>query len=161
MTDRQAMMDDEWLAVRDSGEIPEVAYHASLYYLTTDENGPRLQLSEAEDHRLLAAARLRYRDIILRDLLPENRGKSLYRGLKRSMQNWRRFVVFSQRQGVDLCALRQEAAAALTTLLETEMAEGVFPSASLNCSVQELLSYAHDLGLVRDDLPADLERLFP
>ena len=160
MSNRQELLDNEWHAVRDSGEIPEVAYHSSLYYLTTDENGPRLQLSDEEIDRLLDAARCRYRDIILRDMTPENRGKSFYRGLKRSMENWRRFTVFHERYKVELLSLQQEAASALQAFLAVEVAEGIFPSASLNCSLQELFAFARELGLLRHDLP-EIEKLFP
>jgi hypothetical protein len=159
MSNRQELLDNEWHAVRDSGEIPEVAYHSSLYYLTTDENGPRLQLSDEEIDRLLDAARCRYRDIILRDMKPENRGKSSYRGLKRSIENWRRFTVFHERYKVELLSLQQEAASALQAFLAFEIAEGIFPSASLNCSLQELLTFARELGLLRHDLP-EIEKLF-
>jgi hypothetical protein len=160
INDRQELLDNEWHAVRDSGELPEVAYHSSLYYLTTDEKGPRLQLSDEEIDRLLDAARSRYRDIILRDMLPHNKGKSFYRGLKRSIENWRRFMVFHQRYKVDLASMRQEAAAALQSFLAFEAACGAFPSASLNCTLHELLAFAHELGLLRLQLP-DVEKLFP
>ena len=158
-SERQELLDNEWHAVRDSGEIPEVAYHSSLYYLTTDENGPLLQLSDEEIDRLLDAARCRYRDIILRDMLPENKGKSIYRGLKRSTENWRRFTVFHQRYKVDLLCLQQEAATALQSFLTSEIANGVFPSASMNCTLQELLAFAHELGLLHHQLP-EVEKLF-
>jgi hypothetical protein len=161
INERQVLLDNEWHAVRDSGELPEVAYHSSLYYLTTDENGPRLQLSDEEIDRLLDAARCRYRDIILRDMLPENKGKSFYRGLKRSIENWRRFTVFHQRYKVDLLCLQQEAAAALQSFLTSEVSSGVFPSASLNCTLQELLSFARELGLLRRDLPKSIDKFFP
>lgn len=159
-TDRQELLDNEWHIVRDSGEIPEVAYHSSLYYLTQDDNGPHLQLSDEEIDRLLAAARARYRDIILRDMIPVNRGKPFYRGLKRSMENWRRFTVFYQRYKVEYLSLQREAADALQTFLAAEIACGIFPSVWLNCSLQELLSFAHELGLLNHDLP-EIERLFP
>lgn len=159
-TDRQELLDNEWHVVRDSGEIPEVAYHSSLYYLTVDDNGPHLQLSDEEIDRLLDAARARYRDIILRDMRPENRGKSFYRGLKRSMENWRRFTVFHQRYKVEHLSLQREAAGVLQVFLAAEIADGIFPSASLNCSFQELLAFAHELGLLRHQLP-EIERLFP
>ena len=158
-TDRRELLDNEWHIVRDSGEIPEVAYHSSLYYLTQDDNGPHLQLSDEEIDRLLAAVRARYRDIILRDMLPENRGKSFYRGLNRSMENWRRFTVFHQRYRVEYLSLQREAAGALLAFLASEVACGL-PSASLNCSLQELLAFAHELGLFRHELP-ELEKLFP
>jgi len=160
MSDRQVLLDNEWHAVRDSGEIPEVAYHSSLYYLTRDENGPRLQLSDDEIDRLLDAAKCRYRDIILRDMKPENRGKPAYRGLKRSIENWRRFTVFHERYKVELIALQREAATALQAFLTSEIADGVFPSAWLNCSFQELLAFARDLGLLRHNLPEHIDKLF-
>jgi hypothetical protein len=160
MSERQNLLDNEWHAVRDSGEIPEVAYHSSIYYLTTDENGPRLQLSDEEIDCLLDAARCRYRDIILRDMKPENRGKSFYRGLKRSMENWRRFTVFHERYKVELLCLQREAATALQAFLASEIADGIFPSAWLNCSLQDLLAFAHELGLFRHDLPENIDKLF-
>lgn len=157
---RQELLDNEWLAVRDSGELPEIAYHSSVYYLTTDDHGPRLQLTDDEHHRLLDAARERYRDIILRDMKPENRGKSSYRGLKRSIDNWRRFKVFHERYKVELLALQQEAAMVLQSFLASEIADGIFPSTSLNCSYQELLSFTRDLLIPRHDLPENMEKLF-
>jgi hypothetical protein len=159
-SNRQELLDNEWHSVRDSGEIPEVAYHSSIHYLTIDDHGPHLQLSNDEIHYLLDAARCRYRDIILRDMLPENRGKSFYRGLKRSMENWRRFTVFHERYSIDLLDLQKEAATALRAFLAAEIVDGIFPSVSLNCSLQELLAFAHELGLLRDDLPENLEKLF-
>ncbi len=160
MNDRQVALENEWLAVRDSGELPEIAYHSSIYYLSEDEDGPRLQLNEQERRKLLEAAEKRYRDIILRDMHPENRGKSLYRGLRRSMENWQRFKLFNRRHRVEILSCRQEAAQALKHFLTTEIREGAFPSASVNCSFQELISFALDLGLSRQELPKDLERYF-
>jgi hypothetical protein len=157
---RQDLLDNEWHVVRFSGELPEVAYHSSIYFLTMDDNGPHLQLSDDENRRLLDAARCRYRDIILRDMLPENRGKSFYRGLKRSIENWRRFKVFHERYKVELHSLQQEAAAALQLFLASEIVDCAFSSVSLNCSFQELLSFAHELGLLRHQLP-EMEKLFP
>ena len=160
MNDRQVLLANEWHTVRDSGEIPEIAYHSSIYYLTSDENGPCLQLSDDEIDRLLDAAKERYRDIILRDMKPENRGKSLYRGLKRSMENWRRFMVFHERYQVELLVLQREAATALQAFLASEIADGIFPSAWINCSLQELLAFARDVGLLRHELPENIDRLF-
>ena len=44
-SERNALMEEELLLVRHSGEIPEVALHASLHFLCDDEEGPRLILS--------------------------------------------------------------------------------------------------------------------
>jgi hypothetical protein len=157
---RQDLLDNEWHAVRDSGELPEIAYHSSLYYLTADDDGPHLQLSDEENRRLLGAAGLRYREIILRDMLPENRGKSSYRGLKRSIENWRRFIVFHERYNLESHCLQQEAATTLQAFLASEIADGIFPSTLLNCSLQELLSFACELGILRHELPDNIDKLF-
>jgi hypothetical protein len=158
MSNREELLENEWHLVRDSGELPEVAYHASIHFLTRDEDGPRLELTDEERGRLLEAAQRRYRDIILRDMIPENQGKSIYRGLKRSMENWSRFKVFLTRNQVETASLQQETAAALQAFLAAEIAAGVCPAAGLNCSPQDLLSFAHDLGLVRSQLPENIER---
>lgn len=159
-TDRHEVFENEWLAVRDSGELPEIAYHSSIFYLTKDESGPHLVLSEKERHLLLEAAKRRYQDIILRDMLPENRGKPYYRGLKRSMENWQRVLLFEKRHGIEIASLQRAAAVALHSFLATEVEEGVFPSPSVNCTLQELLSFAEELGLSRQELPDNVERYF-
>ncbi|NPA49201.1 MAG: hypothetical protein GXO20_04410, partial [Thermodesulfobacteria bacterium] len=93
--------------IRHSGEIPEVALWNSLYYLTTDEEGPRLTISEAEARILKRAVVERYLTIIERDLTVENIGKSFYRGVNRAMVNWERLAGFARREGFSLEALRQ------------------------------------------------------
>jgi len=160
INDRHIVFENEWLAVRDSGELPEIAFHSSVYYLTEDVNGPRLRLSEKERKQLLEAAKWRYHDIILRDIRPENKGKSFYRGIRRCMQNWQRFKMFHRRHKVELLSLQKEAAQALKFFLETEIDGGTFSSESVNCSYQELLSFACELGLSRQELPENLEMCF-
>ena len=95
---RQEVLEEEWLIVRHSGEIPEIALHSALYYLTDDPDGPRLQLSGEERESLQEAAATRYQEIIMRDLCFENRELSIYRGVRRAICNWHRFVAFCKRQ---------------------------------------------------------------
>lgn len=97
---RLELLEDEWLLVRHSGEIPEIALHSAFHYLTADPNGPRLQLSVEETHYLRDAAATRYQEIILRDLCYENRELTVYRGIRRAIFNWHRFVVFCERQDI-------------------------------------------------------------
>ena len=78
---------DELLIVRHSGEIPEVALHGSLYFLSFDPDGPSLNLSPEEKLELKKMAVKRYLEIIHRDLDPENRAKGIYRGLARCIVN--------------------------------------------------------------------------
>jgi len=97
-------IDNEWFVVRHSGELPEVALHSSLYYLTEAEDGPKLTLAENHLRELQAAAMERYQDIILRDLLPENRNASMYRGVKRAIVNYQRYQRFCHRQELEMSA---------------------------------------------------------
>ncbi len=104
---RQELLEDEWLLVRHSGEIPEIALHSAFYYLTEDLNGPRLRLSVEEMQYLREAAATRYQEIILRDLCYENRELTVYRGVRRAIFNWHRFVTFCERQDINCHNLRR------------------------------------------------------
>ncbi|MBW6521220.1 MAG: hypothetical protein K0A99_09475 [Desulfoarculaceae bacterium] len=95
---RREFLEEEWLMVRHSGEIPEIAFHSALYFLTDDPDGPRLQLSVEEIESLQDAAITRYQEIIMRDLCYEKRKLSSYRGVRRAIFNWHRFVTFCERQ---------------------------------------------------------------
>ncbi len=95
---RKELLEDEWLMVRHSGEIPEIALHSAFYALTEDPEGPCLQLSAEEIQYLQEAAAARYQEIILRDLCYENRELTIYRGVLRAICNWHRFVAFCKRE---------------------------------------------------------------
>ncbi len=94
--------------IRHSGEIPEVAFWNSIYYLTSDEEGPLLKLTSQEIRHLKKAVVERYLIIIERDLTVENIGKSFYRGVSRAMVNWERLSSFARREGFSQEALRQQ-----------------------------------------------------
>ena len=160
--DIEALLEDEWYAVRYSGEIPEVAYHGALFYLTEARNGPRIELSTRQRARLLEAVIQRYLEITLRDLLPENKGTSGYRGLKRSYINWRRFLVFCGRNGINGGFYQDTIAAALSRFLQYEAAQvrigEIHPE--LNCSYEELLDFTQLLELDLETIPAALKNYF-
>jgi hypothetical protein len=145
MSDVGAYVEDEVFLVHDSGEMPEVGLHASLYWLEKDEEGPQLRLNNEQKGKLVAAATSRYEEIILRDLLPENRSKPHYRGLKRSLYNWQRFLEFSARWDVDETEIRQQIKCALESRFAVMVAEG---EGELECSAVELSSFAQELGAV-------------
>ena len=46
--DKKAYIAEEAFMVLHSGEIPEIALHSSLYYLTEDPDGPGLELNADE-----------------------------------------------------------------------------------------------------------------
>jgi len=154
---------DELLIVRHSGEIPEVALHGSLYYLTCAPDGPGLVLSEAEIRTLKGMVVERYREIIGRDLEPANRDRSLYRGLARAAVNWQRLEKFCRREGLPAEAWRPEIRTALANFLRIEAAEVAAKSrrSSINCPAAELRAFAISVGLSPTGMAPGWENLCP
>jgi len=113
-------VEDEWYAVRHSGEIPEIALYSALHYLTEAEEGPGLTLSRQETRHLQQAAALRFREIVLRDMLWENIDKPIARGLGRSVINFERYKNFLARFGLTDRRLGHEAAISLVIFLVRE-----------------------------------------
>jgi len=153
--EKGSLLADEFLLVRHSGEIPEVALHGSLYYLTEDPAGPGIALAAGDLALLKDAVQARYREIILRDLEPENRDKGLYRGLARCLANWQRLRRFCRREDRDVGEIRQEVAKALQHFIARELEDVLNGSriSCINCSADELRQLADDLYLADDDLP--------
>ncbi len=154
-------MAEERLLILHSGEIPEIAYHSSLLYLSEDEDGPRLDLDEIDLMPLKEAVFERYKRILLRDLNPRNRDKSIYRGVARSIVNWKRMKGFAQKEGLDWSQAREEAARALYAFLHNEVEEvasGV-RSSSINCSYEEVVEFWSELGLDHEELPKGLKEI--
>lgn len=163
MTETENLLAEELLIVRHSGEIPEIAFHGSLYYLCEDPAGPQLSLSHAELDLLRQQAVARYREILLRDLSPGNRDARIFRGLKRCIFNWERLGKFCTRQGMEIeAALRRELAEALRCFLCQEAGEvrAGLRHSCLNCTKEELDAFAREIGVLPEQLPEDVERLF-
>lgn len=156
-------LDNEWFVVRHSGEIPEIALYTARHYLTEAEDGPRLHLSRDQWARLVDAARVRYEEIVLRDLQVDNRDTSIYRGLARSIANFRRFESFCRRHGLDMQDFCREVAAALQNFLAAEAAEVAKGGrkSCINCTFTELNDFACRIGLDKESLPVSLPRLCP
>jgi hypothetical protein len=154
---------DELLIVRHSGEIPEVALHGSLYFLTRDPDGPALELAEAEIMALKRMVVERYREIIGRDLEPANRDRALYRGLARAAVNWRRLEKFCRREGLEAEDWRRETRVALLALVRREAAEvaAATRTSSINCPAEELRAFAQAVKLSPAALPPGWELLCP
>ena len=159
----EMILENEWFAIRHSGEIPEIALCSAFYYLAEDRNGPRRELSAAQSRMLIDAAELRYREIVLRDLRHANRGKRIYRGISRSIDNWIRYEKFCLRQQVDPTPFRHEVAAALLVFLSEEavdVSRGI-RQPSLNCTFDQLSDFATRLGLADTMLPEEIAGLCP
>ena len=162
--ERMEILEDEVLILRDSGEIPEIAYHASLYYLTEDEEGPGLDaLSEQELALLQEAALYRYQQIVLRDLDPDNRDLGIYRGVRRSIYNWQRMQDFCNRLGRDCTFFKKTVARALSEFLAREVDDvtGNRRTSSVNCSVEQITGFAAVLDCLLERLPSGWRQLCP
>ena len=159
--ERTLLLEEELLLVRHSGEIPEVALHASVHYLTEDPEGPGLVLADEELRPLQEAALARYREIILRDLDAGNRDLSLFRGIGRAICNWERYQRFSEGLGRPVEPFRRQAAEALLAYLQHEAAEvrSGTRTPSVNCATGELRTFARTLGLAAGDLPSGWDSL--
>jgi hypothetical protein len=142
-------IENEWHIVRYSGETPEIAYNSAIYYLTRAKDGPHIQLSDQHIIRLKEAAVERYTEIVLRDLQHSNSTKSIYRGVGRSIVNYHRFCVFCSRQQLQVEKVRDLAAETLLIFIETESVQlrSGKKTSVINCTYEELISYAALLGL--------------
>lgn len=143
------LLEDEWYQVRYSGEIPEIALHSSLYYLTEDKDGPRIVLQEDDHKKLSDAAMQRYKEIILRDITVENRDRSSYRGVLRSISNWRRYKRFCHRQGLEEVEIADEVARSLMMFIANEIlqVQAGERQSCINCTFDDLQSFALELGI--------------
>ena len=161
MGNKKDYIEEEALIVRHSGEIPEVAYHSSLYYLTKDVEGPQLELNEKDLLQLKKIVVERYCEIIRRDLNPDNRDKTIYRGLSRSYANWLRLTKFCMRDNFQIEEIRTEMAMLLKKFLHNEAKE-VFSrerKTSINLSMDLLDNFRNELGLSPKDLPENVSVL--
>ncbi|UKL14541.1 uL29 family ribosomal protein [Dissulfurimicrobium hydrothermale] len=161
-----AMLEEEAFMILHSGEIPEIAYHGAVYYLTEDPDGPGLSMEDIGENGLMhlkTAVVDRYRLIILRDMDPANRDKRIYRGLQRALINWERLKAFALRVPMDIGSIKREIAAALKSFLARESSDvssGARPT-SINCTLDVLLDFAADLGLADPDVLDYIKKLSP
>ncbi len=156
-------LEDEAFIIEDSGEMPEVALHGSLYFLCKDPDGPGLTLKKKDLLPLKKAVINRYQTIILRDLTPENKTKRIYRGLERSAVNWQRMKLFAEKENLEINQVRQKVSAALISFLENECKCVIEAgeTSCINCNLETLADFARALGLTLEELVIDWEKLCP
>ena len=161
MGDIENYLLEEAFAIEQSGEMPEVAYHESLYFLTKDKDGPCLRLREEQLLPLKKAVIQRYIAIIHRDLIPENRDKQIYRGVERCVANWQRLNIFCQRTDMNVSRHRGEVKAALISFLnrEVEDCRDGNRMSCINCKTTRLEEFLEDLGLDSGELAEGWQNL--
>jgi hypothetical protein len=154
--ERELILEEEWLIVRDSGEIPEVALHSSLDYLCNDPEGPGFLLSNEELTGLYCAVQERYLEIILRDLSPSNRTLPLYRGVKRAIINWKRLINFCRRVQLEHTSFVKPVSDAFLELVAVECSEqknGKPRASGFNCTVDDVAGFLDSIDIVSSELP--------
>lgn len=163
ISDLTEVIENEWYIVRHSGETPEIAYNSAIYYLSRAQDGPHVCLDEEQIELLKKAAVDRYAEIVLRDLHHVNSTKSIYRGIGRSIINYRRFCMFCSRQQLEVTLLRSQVAEALLVFLETEIEQlqNLNRPSIINCTYKELQDYAALLGVELRDTFKVLEKFCP
>lgn len=150
MVELHEIIEDEVLIIRHSGEIPEVAFHGALYFLSEDPEGPcTVNLPDRYFMSLVDAVVERYRFIIIRDLTPRNRDKRIYRGVKRGVVNWKRLEKFASMYKVDLSGIREEVAVALNDFIVQEFDDVSCGEREpvINCSLEQVLEFSANLGV--------------
>lgn len=154
------LLDDEWLIVRNSGEIPEITYHASLYHLEKDPLGPGIELTKGQTQFLKDAAVERYHEIILRDIQIENFPKIIYRGVRRTIYNWHRYQAFCARQGLECRKFRKTVSTTLLFFLDQgkSAAGDSLPKQFLNCRFGDLLQFVKELHINEEKLPENISQ---
>lgn len=155
-------LQEEAFLILHSGETPEIAFHSALYYLFEDQDGPRLSPDRIDLMPLKRAVFERYKKILLRDLMPSNRDKRIYRGIARSIANWHRLKNFCSREGFSLEKIRQETINHLQAFLEQELKDISLSrrsKSSINCTFEELEAFAMELGIEPSKLPDGIEKL--
>ena len=161
--ERESLLEEEILIVRHSGEIPEIALYSSIYYLTEDSEGPRINLYEAELQSLYDAAIERACEIVLRDLDPDNRDLGMYRGPARTIYNWRRLQRLCRRINRNCPGFDETVTRALIAFIHREMkdVQSCRRCSSVNCSVSELQSFLDELCIDQKKLPSEWTTLCP
>lgn len=156
---RNELLEEEWFIVRHSGEIPEIALHSALYYLTEDLNGPQLQLSVSEIQHLQEAAVTRYQEIILRDLCYENRELTIYRGVQRAIYNWHRFIAFCERQNTACHNLRRRGMKECSSFQERIQSDRRITAEALLVLLNKVMQSTDNVPPSPDHFPAILDTL--
>lgn len=157
--ERSEILDDEYLIVRNSGEIPEITLHSALHFLTEDPEGPGLELTGDELSVLKSAAAERCQEIVLRDIQLENYHKTLYRGIRRSIYNLERYQQFCTRQDLDWHGFQKTVGEQLLRFLDegVSVAGTDIPKQFLNCTYPQLLDFASECGVKKEQLPENIE----
>lgn len=149
--------------IAHSGEMPEVAFHNSLHFLTENPDGPHLTLTPEEITFLQQGVIERYKWIILRDLNPKMRGKSEFRSIERAIVNYKRLKRYAKKQQLDISDIIPELAQVLTIYIKAELKDPYLKEhylRTVNCSREDWKWFVKELHLDLSDLLPNPEEFF-
>lgn len=156
---REQLIEDEYFQILKAGELPEIAYHSAIYHLTQDPEGPKLELTPEEISRFKCAVVECYKEIIFRDITPENRDKRKYRGLQRAYVNITRLTKFCDRENIKIDDIISEISHKALFFLENEIKDCCSGKPScINCSYETLKEFAERLNILHL-IPEDIQKL--
>ena len=149
MNSRESYLQQEVDWIENSGEMPEVAFYESLYYLTEEKEGPKLILTLSDIRLLEDAVVNRYKTIILRDLEFANIRSVIFRGLKRAIINYKRLKRYQKKKNLVDNGLKKEIGCSLIEYIRRECSEisDKRHYRTINCTREELEQFAEELGV--------------
>lgn len=159
---REEVIEEKEL-IAHSGEMPEVAFHNSFYFLTEDPDGPHLTLTSEEIAFLEQGVIERYKRIILRDLNPQMRGRSEFRSIERAIVNYKRLERYAEKEQLDINDIVPELAQALTVYIKAELEDAYLKEhylRTVNCSREDWKWFVKELHLDLSDLLPNPEEFF-
>jgi hypothetical protein len=149
--------------IAHSGEMPEVAFGSSLYFLIEDPDGPHLTLTSEEITLLKQGVIERYKRIILRDLNPRIRERGEFRSIERAIVNYKRLKRYLEKEQLNISDIIPELAQALTLYMKAELEDTYLEEHSLrtvNCSREDWQWFVNELHLDSSDLLPNPEEFF-
>ena len=149
--------------IAHAGELPEVAFYSSFYFLTEDPEGPHLLLTPSEISFLKKGVIEGYKRIILRDLNPKMKGKSEFRSIERAIVNFRRLKRYVCKEQFDISDIIPQLAQALIIYMKAELEDLYLEEHSLrtvNCRREDWDWFLKELHLENFSLLPDTEAFF-
>ncbi|CAD7779069.1 hypothetical protein BLFGPEAP_02143 [Candidatus Methanoperedenaceae archaeon GB50] len=149
--------------IAHAGELPEVAFYSSLYFLTQEPEGPQLVLTPAEISFLKKGVIEGYKRIILRDLNPKIKGKTEFRSIERAIINFKRLKRYAYKEKFDISEIIPQIAKALAVYMKAELEDVYLEKHSLrtvNCEKEDWEWFIKELHLENSSLLPNTEAFF-
>ena len=149
--------------IAHAGELPEVAFYSSFYFLTEDPEGPHLLLTPPEISFLKKGVIEGYKRIVLRDLNPKMKARDEFRSIERAIINFKRLKRYAYKEKFDISEIIPQIAKALAVYMKVELEDVYLEEHSLrtvNCKKEDWGWFLKELHLENSFLLPDTEAFF-